>query len=255
MGRKAYTKKFLISELHRFVEENGRNPRQIDIQCKFGYPSYVSYQNHFGTWNNALIKAGLEINKINDTTQNGTEVCDNCGTLKTSQWYYKDGWMLCPSCYNNPDYKNGNLDYNSTVGFAFLSQRVAAKTLGLDLEYDCNCSQGFKAPYDLYDEKLGYINIKASVLLLNNIWKFGFKNEHIPDTYILLGFAGDKSDILHVWITDPLDDLTYEKKTITITDDIFSGLKRAKPWEVDVEPYNDAYHNMSLENCSVLKKE
>ena len=252
-----YTEEFLISELHRFVSENGRIPKSIDMKGKFGYPSYASYISHFGSWNNALM---LVFSKINQTHFKLTniEICAKCGCLKQNQWYYKDNQRLCARCYNNRDYMNKNLNPNSTVGFAFISQRVVAKALKLGLDYDCNCSEGFGAPYDLYDKKLGYINVKAATLGSNNIWYFHLKNKKVPDTYIMLGFSSDKSDILHVWITKPTDKLMFNKKSIRnigigITNDINNGLKRAAPWEVDCKPYNDAYHNMSLENCSILR--
>ena len=267
MSRELYTKEFLISELQRFKKENRRNPKAINMQIKFGYPSYVTYQKRFGSWNSALLAAGLEVNQYQDHWQDGTETCDNCGKVKSENqgWYYKNKKRICYSCYMNRDYKNGKLDVDSPTGFAFMSQRVVAETLGLELKYDCNCSIGFNAPDDLYDEKLGYINVKTAVLLKVNAWHFGLIQKYTPDTYIMLGFSNDKSDILHVWITEPEDDLTFDekkieyKKGIKITNDIFSdkrsGLKRAESWEVDVKPYNYVYHNMSLENCSVLRND
>lgn len=256
-----YNKEFLISELQRFVEENGRNPRQIDIQIKFGYPAAGNYRNYFGSWNNALLEAGFNINRKRDRL-NGTEICDNCGQLKENQWYYKDNQRLCKSCYCNSktDYMNKSLDPNSETGFAFVSQRVVAETLGLDLKYDCNCSIGFGSEYDLLDKTYKYINVKAAILQKDNAWHFNLKNKYTPDTYIMLGFANDKSNILYVWITEPEDDLTFDEKNCKIKQGISitnseRGLKRAKSWEVDVEPYNYAYHNMSLKNCSVLRSD
>ena len=264
-----YTKEFLISELQRFELENNRNPKVINMQIKFGYPSGRVYQNQFDSWNNALIEAGLEVNQYQHIgTLKGDETCDNCRKLKpeSQNWNYKNDTRLCYSCYMNRDYKNGKLDADSPTGFAFLSQRVVAETLGLDLKYDCNCSIGFNAPDDLYDaNKYKYINVKTAILNKVNSWKFGLIQKYNPDTYIMLGFSVDKSDILHVWITEPEDDLTFDEKnfkykqSISITNGIFSGrrsgLKRAEPWEVDVEPYNNVYHSMSLENCSVLRSD
>lgn len=68
-----FTKEFLISELHRFIEENDRNPKMADMQIKFGYPSGGVYQNRFETWNNALLEAGLELNQLD-----GAEICSDC---------------------------------------------------------------------------------------------------------------------------------------------------------------------------------
>ena len=61
--QKILDEQFLISELQRFVSENNRNPRQIDMFKKNGYPSMNRYLKYFGSWNNALMEAGLEIEK------------------------------------------------------------------------------------------------------------------------------------------------------------------------------------------------
>ena len=200
---KKYTKKFLISELQRFIEKNGKNPKQINMQIKFGYPSYATYRDQFGSWNDALTAAGLEVNQyqVHKGNLDGTETCDNCGKVKpeSQNWNYKNDKRLCATCLQNTDnHKNGKLDADSPTGFAFMSQRVVAETFGLELKYDCNCSIGFTAPYDLYDEKYKYINVKTATLNKVNAWQFGLKNKYTPDTYIMLGFSADKSDILHV---------------------------------------------------------
>ena len=259
-----YTKEFLISELHRFELENNRNPRATDMQSKLGYPSCGIYQNQFRTWNNALLAAGLNINKMSDRL-NGDETCDNCGELKldNQSWCYKNKRRLCFSCYqkSKQDYKNGNLDPESKVGFGFIGQRVVAKVLGLELKYDCNCSEGFGSEYDLYDKDgYEYINVKVSTLGNDTGWHFDFGNKYTPDTYIMLGFSADKSDIEHVWITEPEDDLTFDEKNFKLKKGITiknskRGLRRAAPWEVDCEPYNNAYHSMSLDSCKVLRKD
>lgn len=262
MGKK-YTKEFLISELQRFVSENGKNPRFSNMQSKFGYPSNNSYARQFGTWNNALIAAGLEINQYQDHWQDGSETCDNCGKTNDGyRWQYKNNQRLCEKCRHGAKYRFNNLSPDSSVGFGFIGQRVVAKTLGLKLKYDCNCSEGFMSEYDLYDNnKYKYINVKAGILNTYNRWQFIFNNKYKPDTYIMLGFSNDKSNIEHVWITEPEDDLTFDEKnfkykqSISIKNDINNGLNRARTWEVNVKPYNDTYHNMSLENCSVLRSD
>ena len=76
----AYTKEFLISELQRFYNENGKVPGALDMNTKAGYPYASAYQYHFNSWNNALIAAGFEINmKHRLGILDGTEVCSYCG--------------------------------------------------------------------------------------------------------------------------------------------------------------------------------
>ena len=59
-----YTEQELINELHRVSEEHcdGETPRQKDID-KFAKSSSTPYKR-FGSWNEALIKAGFEPNQL-----------------------------------------------------------------------------------------------------------------------------------------------------------------------------------------------
>lgn len=257
---KILTDEFLIDELHRFVRENGRVPTIRLMDTTKGYPSVQAYKNHFKTFNNALEVAELEINNKHLVVKlDGTETCSYCGCTRdeTSGWRYDENNIRFCDKHGHggkPDYVTGNLDKNSEVGKGFVSQRVVAKVLGLELKYDCNYSDGFDHPYDLYDKgRYNYINVKSACLNNDNAWHFGFTQKEIPDTYILVGFDEDRKNVIHVWITDPLDDLTYEKKSISITNTLY-GLKRAKPWEVDNKPYNDVLYNMDLDKCKYLKK-
>ena len=79
---KKYTKKFLISELQRFIEKNGKNPKQINMQIKFGYPSYATYRDQFGSWNDALTAAGLEVNQYQEINRDVHKV----NTLRLKAW-------------------------------------------------------------------------------------------------------------------------------------------------------------------------
>jgi len=260
MADKYWDEYTLISELNRFVEENGRNPKWVEMVASAGYPARNVFTRTFGSWNKALTAAGLDINvkQIYSGVLTGNETCDNCGTTKLANngWRYKNNQRLCHLCYYNKGYRYGNLAPDSETGFAFISQRVVAKVLDLELKDDCNCSVNFNTSYDLLDDGgYGYINVKAATnYIKRNNWNFYFQNKYIPDTYIMLAFSADKIDIKRVWITEALDDLTFEKKSISIHDS-YKGLLKGKPWEVDAEPYNDAYHSMSLDNCSVLRSD
>lgn len=65
-----YKPDFLISELHRFVDEFGRIPITIDFENLEGYPSRKSFSNHFGSFNNALKAAGIEPSKMDKEMRN-----------------------------------------------------------------------------------------------------------------------------------------------------------------------------------------
>jgi len=60
MISKSYTKDELIAEIHRFISINGRQPLSSEMyQCN-GYISLDYYYKMFGTWNQALIEAGIK---------------------------------------------------------------------------------------------------------------------------------------------------------------------------------------------------
>lgn len=259
---RGYTnKEFLINELKRFYEIYGKSPTSDDMGKHGGFPSMRGYRDYFNSWNDALEAAGLNLNMTNEK-RTGLETCCVCGDYKkeNQRWITKGlpkGQVMCTRCYKkyNSLYMNGSLSVNSDLGFALVSEKVVAKTLGLNEKQECNISVKFTYKYDLYDNDKYYdINVKASHLLKHNAWVFTFKNKYTPSTYILVGFDENRKNILHVWITDPLDDLTYDKVTISITNSE-RGLKRAKPWEVDAKPYNDSYHSTSLDNCKYLSRD
>src|SRR3972149_6251004 len=52
----------------RFFKENGRSPTWEDFSNNRKYPSFKTYQRHFGSWNKALKMAGLQINYFTEYT-------------------------------------------------------------------------------------------------------------------------------------------------------------------------------------------
>lgn len=247
---RGYDDGFLISELNRFYDEKGRIPVKIDMNKENGFPSYHTYRIRFGSLNNALVIAGLYIDNTHFKIT-GNEICEICNRTETTRWHHinKSKKVVCNLCFNKPDYLNKNLDKNSNEGKSFVSELVVRKVLNISLKDDCNLQYGRGYPYDLYDRSgYFYINVKDSTLhtyVSNSYWQFTFKNKKIPNTYVLVGFDEDRKNILHVWITDAFSDIVFRKKSLSITNDINSGLKRAKPWEVNAKPYNDILHKMS----------
>jgi hypothetical protein len=51
----------LIKRLQHWVKINNRIPKAFDLYDNPDYPSFKTYSNEFGTWNNALIAAGIGI--------------------------------------------------------------------------------------------------------------------------------------------------------------------------------------------------
>lgn len=61
MSKNKYTNDFLISELVRFNDENGRPPKAKDLEGNKKYPSRKTYEKYFGSFSEALIQAGFSI--------------------------------------------------------------------------------------------------------------------------------------------------------------------------------------------------
>ncbi|MBN2423007.1 hypothetical protein JXB41_07310 [Candidatus Woesearchaeota archaeon] len=55
-----YNKKELIDNLKQIYKELGRVPKSKDIKGKKWMASYSTYKKYFGSWNNALNKAGIK---------------------------------------------------------------------------------------------------------------------------------------------------------------------------------------------------
>lgn len=256
------TKKYLIDEIKRFYNENDRVPVYNDMMISKGYPCIVDFVKMFGSWSNAIEFTGFQPKR---KKLSGDEFCIECGTKETTQWCNSDFGKLCNICwlkqYNKPNikYMNGLLDIDSTAGFGFLGQRIVAKKLGLELKYDCNCSVNFNHPFDLFDsEKYGRIDVKTATLKNNGVssfWQFKISNNEC-DTYIMLGFNENKNDLIKIWLIKSNDNITNRDSLVIYNNPKYHGniVRIINKYEVDVKPYNDAYHNMSLDNCSVLKR-
>lgn len=57
-----YTDKELIEYLIKFKEETDRTPKAKEFLNNSKYPSWKTYQDRFGSWNNAIKMAGLDNN-------------------------------------------------------------------------------------------------------------------------------------------------------------------------------------------------
>ncbi len=66
---KRYTNGELLNYLRKFHKENGRPPAQLDFNNNYIYPSFGIYQKNFGSWNNALKLAGLNVNRHRNTNE------------------------------------------------------------------------------------------------------------------------------------------------------------------------------------------
>lgn len=258
-----YSDEFLISELIRFERENSRVPKALDMQGKFGYPGASVYQNHFGSHNKALIKAGFKLNKINDRLD-GTETCSYCGKRADeipnfTNWLYDKNHVRY--CFRHgqrgsPDYITGNLDVNTTTGRGRSGEILVLKKLEIGTEFDCSrISRGYKI--DMYHKDYGKIDVKTSLLSndYHNRWGFNFYAKKDADTYICVGLSLSCKYVQHVWIV-PNEDEIRNKKSLSISDIPYS-LSNNEYWEVLSKPYDDVWQEMiinyHLDECKIFR--
>ena len=241
-----YDDEFLLNELKRFYNIYGRSPTYNDFVTNKNFPCTNAYQKHFGTWNNALQLAGLNINHM-QVKLIGNEYCEICKSKKSSHWYYKNDLRICDKCYTgNRNYLYGRLNPNSTTGIGVITEHVVYTVLNDCVK--CNTEDNFCAQYDLISKKYGNINVKSSkIKKVNNensfYWQFS-KTSKIPDYYICIGFNKTKTEILKVWIINSKI-LINTKNRIYISNSE-KGLNKFKQFEVDLEPYNNVYQNLDI---------
>lgn len=236
----------LITELHRFKLENDRTPNAIEMRNYNGYPSYAAYVKEFGTWNNALEIAGLEINHINQS-HTDDECCSICKSVITDHWRYgADKQLLCDKCsQSDRKYFKGLLDPKCSTGIGVLTEYVASTVLQDCIK--CNTTDNFNSPYDLISKTYGTINVKSVKLISGRknpgYWKFDkSRNRYTPDYYICLAFNAPRTIIKHVWII-PATSKLVRPSSITVSE---SNTKRAAQYEVDASPYNKVYQELDI---------
>lgn len=81
-----FTKQFLITKLVDLDKLLGRNPIRADLKGsqRSDFPSASTYEKYFGTWNHALVAAGLNPNP-RGIRRGGTRKCSSNGYKKTSR--------------------------------------------------------------------------------------------------------------------------------------------------------------------------
>jgi len=88
-------KQVLITELHRLADELGRTPKQTDM-TQNGAHSTKTYQKKFGSWNEAIKRADLEVNEEQNITKSDLRdelegLADELGRTPTSRDMAEDG--------------------------------------------------------------------------------------------------------------------------------------------------------------------
>lgn len=89
-----YTNRQLLEYLKKFYEDNGRVPFHYDFNNNPKYPSFNTYIDHFGSWNSAIEKVGLQVNRFTNMTDE-----ELLGSLR--QFYEENGRVPSHRDFNN----------------------------------------------------------------------------------------------------------------------------------------------------------
>lgn len=147
-----------------------------------------------------------------------------------------------------PDYKNGILDPTSKVGRGLITEILVGKVLG-NPEGQCNFVHKFNYKYDMYNPKYGTVDVKSSAFRNGrNYWSISNCDSNKVDTFVAVLFDNKWTNVEYVLILPSRlltgkSSLTFSKSTIEA---------KYNKYMVDVEPYNNVYRNMNINNCPYM---
>lgn len=211
---------------------------------------------------------------------NRTNTCTECGkdliidSFPRRKYNTGESWTwICNACYarearKRPDShnnlrkklqkcRNKQLSKNSNTGKGFIGEQIWCKYRGTK---NCNIERdNFHSKEDTIDSEYGIVQIKLATLT-NGEWNIQFKNYSF-DTAILLFMDIDMKSIERVCII-PVKELgnmvhfkikkdgkyIYHSKAAGICNKFYVNQNTCNE-------INDIYHNMSLDDCPILRKE
>lgn len=237
-----YSEADLILILQEFYKNKGFTPKASELK-KYNLPSHYNFVKIFNSYNEALSRAGLPLNRINDHS-NCKCIC--CGTTESKEWRRQG--TICRNCHDySRYYLHGFSDPNTSTGMGIITEHAVFEVLGDCIK--CNVPGTFGHPYDLISESLGTINVKSSKLCKSNkgssYWQFSMNPTSIvPDFYICLGLNEDRTEILKVWAFEG-DNTIIPLTGIKVTNSV-NGLASVKEYEIDPVLFNEIYKNIKL---------
>jgi hypothetical protein len=199
---------------------------------------------------------------------NSTETCYRCGESfddvlgVPNREKDKDGNTLgiwdCVNCYNKykRDCRNNNLDPNSKQGIGYITVVLVKKFLGIE---DCfDITGNFNHPeYDMIEhEDWGLIDAKGSSLLTQNDYlhhKFCIRKNKKADHFFCIGYDKDRKHVLVVYII-PNDEDISKLGVIYVSYNGYSKYNIFKENEEEVKKWDDLFHTLKLDNCSILRR-
>ena len=222
---KIHTKDQIVEEIRSFYDKNGRAPMCDDFKKKNGYTSRAAVEKCFGSWNNAIKEAGLDVNRMNNLTEE--ELLDflkrfekEYGRPPTSKDLLSGDFAKYPAMrqYINrfgslekaKKLVGQDMDSRAKKGISDHPKQKArlaeifvfehfVEDGAIDLAGDSCRSHvdGICPNKKLYD-------VKSSSLLTrfhgSDYFGFSLDKGNAVDFYYLLGFNKDRSELLYVWI-------------------------------------------------------
>ena len=207
----------LLEYLIKFYKENERNPIELEFSNNTKYPSFYLYQKRFGSWNEAIKRAGLQANRF-------TKITDNELLEYLIKFYKENGRPPSEQDFSKNQKYPGSRMYYKRFG----SWQKALKLVGIDvdamvrkgvintkyqkgrffeiyvkehfIEYSVdvsgdNCSN----PFDGICPK-GFIYDAKSARLINGCWTYNLgKNRGGIDFFYIGAFNEDYSELMYVW--------------------------------------------------------
>lgn len=226
----------MIESVKRFHKEYGRIPKCEEFAVRNGYPSRGTVTKYFGTWNNLLIEAGFNVNRMTNPTKE--RLLDSLKKFEK-----KEGRPPTKEDFlNNPEYPS----FMIIIG-RFGSFENAKKLIGQDIDSlvrkglidskhrkgrlaeifvmehfadegaidlagkNCNSS------YDGICPKKQKFDVKGSAFrnrIKNGSWNFNL--DKVVDYYYLLAFNEDYSELEHAWRIPTQDFADIQHLQITI---------------------------------------
>lgn len=210
------------------------------------------------------------------TYYNKENICDICKTNKlipgnALREHNKNGdWTgrwLCKKCYDKydpnsshsimkdrRDFRNNNLDPNVTTGKGYIFEQITVKVRGvsnLNIEND-----NFNSQLDhSKDPEYGVLQSKGAVYNpMYGSWKFHVQNDQEKEFDNLFAYcmSRDMKNVERVYII-PWEEV-IKRKSISIIKNPSKGVQWYEKYRIDEKLYNDTYHNMSIDDCPVLRK-
>ena len=214
---------------------------------------------------------------------NETNTCDRCreegretklSPGKAYKEYDKNrdwtGKWDCNSCYQkyNPnsyhnklkleaDCRNNNLDPYSRPGKGYITATLVKKFLGIEDCFDITGNFNYRG-YDMIEhEDWGLIDAKGSSLLSNGQCNYVYHSFNInknkkADFFFCIGYGMSRKHVLVVLII-PNETNIGKLQTLMVPYDRESKYSEYNENEKEVKKWDDLFHTMKLNSCSVLR--